>query len=60
MAATSRPDLVDVALLRPGRIDKSLYCGFPSEDERKAILKVYLDKFKFRCDTSNGDSNNNE
>ena len=47
MAATSRPDLVDVALLRPGRIDKSVYCGFPDEDERKEIIKVYLRKFQF-------------
>jgi peroxin-1 len=48
MAATSRPDLVDVALLRPGRIDKSVYCGFPSVEERKAIIKVYLEKFKYK------------
>lgn len=45
MAATSRPDLVDVALLRPGRIDKSVYCGFPDEIERREILQVYLRKF---------------
>jgi peroxin-1 len=37
MAATSRPDLVDVALLRPGRVDKSVYCGFPNEEERSEI-----------------------
>ena len=42
MAATSRPDLVDVALLRPGRIDKSVYCGFPDDTERREILQVYL------------------
>lgn len=48
MAATSRPDLVDVALLRPGRIDKSVYCGFPSVEERDEIIRVYLKKFSFR------------
>jgi len=47
MAATSRPDLVDVALLRPGRIDKSVYCGFPDEYERREIIDVYLRKFRF-------------
>ena len=50
MAATSRPDLVDVALLRPGRIDKSVYCGFPDLSERKDILNVYLNKFNYTRD----------
>ena len=38
MAATSRPDMIDPALLRPGRIDKSVYCSFPDLDERKHII----------------------
>ena len=46
MAATSRPDLVDPALLRPGRLDKQLYCGFPSTKERAAILHVVARKMK--------------
>ena len=50
MAATSRPDLVDVALLRPGRIDKAVYCGFPEEEERREIAEVYLRKFNFHGD----------
>ncbi|KAG1469689.1 hypothetical protein G6F56_003111 [Rhizopus delemar] len=34
LAATSRPDLIDPALLRPGRLDKALLCGMPSTKER--------------------------
>ncbi|KAF1329603.1 Peroxisome biogenesis factor, partial [Globisporangium splendens] len=40
LAATSRPDMIDPALLRPGRLDKSLYCGFPTEEERVDILRA--------------------
>ncbi|KAJ3330209.1 Peroxisome biosynthesis protein pex1 [Gonapodya sp. JEL0774] len=39
LAATSRPDLIDPALLRPGRLDKSLLCGMPTFEERKDILQ---------------------
>ncbi|KAI8462048.1 adenosinetriphosphatase [Phakopsora pachyrhizi] len=38
LAATSRPDLIDPALLRPGRLDKSLLCSMPNERERIEIL----------------------
>ncbi|KAL4093598.1 hypothetical protein PRIC1_011030 [Phytophthora ramorum] len=40
LAATSRPDMIDPALLRPGRLDKSLYCGFPNKEERLDILRA--------------------
>ena len=40
VAATSRPDLIDAALLRPGRLDRLLYCGFPTEQERRDILEA--------------------
>jgi len=40
LAASSRPDLIDPALLRPGRLDKSLFCGFPNEKERRGILRA--------------------
>ncbi|ORY82467.1 P-loop containing nucleoside triphosphate hydrolase protein [Protomyces lactucae-debilis] len=48
LAATSRPDLIDPALLRPGRLDKSLLCDMPSRSDRLSILqalsrKLHLD-----------------
>ncbi|KAJ0975826.1 hypothetical protein J5N97_017791 [Dioscorea zingiberensis] len=39
-AATSRPDLLDAALLRPGRLDRLLFCDFPTWQERFDILTV--------------------
>lgn len=38
LAATNRPDIVDPAILRPGRFEKVLYVGFPSPDDRQEIL----------------------
>lgn len=38
MAATNRPDIVDPAVLRPGRLDKILYVGLPKEEDRSEIL----------------------
>uniref|UniRef100_A0A4W5R945 Peroxisomal ATPase PEX1 n=1 Tax=Hucho hucho TaxID=62062 RepID=A0A4W5R945_9TELE len=40
LAATSRPDLIDPALLRPGRLDKSLYCPPPDQEARVEILRA--------------------
>ena len=44
MGATSRPDLIDPALLRPGRLDRSLYCPLPNLPDRKEILISSLQK----------------
>ncbi|KAL6466352.1 hypothetical protein MHYP_G00241560 [Metynnis hypsauchen] len=38
MAATNRPDIIDPAVLRPGRLDKTLYVGLPPPADRHAIL----------------------
>lgn len=40
LAATSRPDLIDSALLRPGRLDKSLICDMPNLEDRMDILQA--------------------
>ena len=44
MAASSRPDLIDPALLRPGRIDNLVHCSLPDKIEMKEILNVLSDK----------------
>ncbi|GFF54881.1 peroxisome biosynthesis protein PAS1 [Aspergillus udagawae] len=44
LAATSRPDLIDPALLRPGRLDKSLLCDMPSHSDRLDIIRAVSTK----------------
>ena len=39
LASTSRPELVDPALLRPGRIDKAVLCDLPDTEDRTDILR---------------------
>ncbi|MDY6931189.1 MAG: AAA family ATPase, partial [Halobacteriota archaeon] len=41
IAATNRPDMVDNALLRPGRLDRLIYVKPPSEDEIEEIFKIH-------------------
>ncbi len=41
IAATNRPDLLDTALLRPGRFDRILLVNAPEEEGRKMILKIH-------------------
>jgi proteasome regulatory subunit len=43
IAATNRPDILDDALLRPGRFDRVIEIPIPDDASRKAILKVHLD-----------------
>jgi transitional endoplasmic reticulum ATPase len=42
IAATNRPDIVDPAILRPGRFDKLIYVPEPDNESRLAIFKIYV------------------
>ncbi|XP_062955745.1 peroxisomal ATPase PEX1 isoform X1 [Cynocephalus volans] len=50
LAATSRPDLIDPALLRPGRLDKCVYCPPPDQVSRLEILNVLSDSLPLAND----------
>lgn len=44
MAATNRPDILDAALMRPGRFDRQIAVDLPDKKEREAIMGVHLRK----------------
>ena len=44
LAATNRPDVLDAALLRPGRFDRQVVVAMPDVQEREAILKIHMAK----------------
>ena len=50
MAATNRPDVLDPALLRPGRFDRQVVVALPDVQERLAILKIHAAKIKMAED----------
>jgi ribosome biogenesis ATPase len=50
IGATNRPDIVDPAMVRPGRLDKMLYVDLPTPTERIAILKAQAQKTPFAPD----------
>ena len=50
VAATNRPDLIDSALLRPGRIDRVLYVPPPDAEARKEIFNIHLRKTPIDAD----------
>ena len=52
LAATNRADILDPALLRPGRFDRQIYIGVPDIKGRVEILKVHARKKPFEDDVS--------
>jgi len=50
IAATNRPDIIDPAMLRPGRLDKLLYVPLPSNEDRISILKTMTRKLPIGSD----------
>ncbi|ETN11396.1 hypothetical protein PPTG_10288 [Phytophthora nicotianae INRA-310] len=52
VAATNRPDLLDPALMRPGRIDRALYVSPPDVPAREQILQIHTRKTPLASDVS--------
>jgi len=52
MAATNRPDVLDPALLRPGRFDRRVVIDLPDRNDREAILKVHSKEKPFAEDVN--------
>ncbi len=52
LATTNRPDMLDPALLRPGRFDKQILIGVPDTNGRKEILKVHTRKMPLAKDVN--------
>jgi ribosome biogenesis ATPase len=52
IAATNRPDIIDPAMLRPGRLDKLLYVPLPSKEDRLEILKTACRKVPISSDVN--------
>lgn len=47
LAASSKPHLIDPALLRPGRIDKHVFLDYPTSEERFDLLNIFGEVIKF-------------
>lgn len=49
VAATNKPEVIDGALLRPGRFDSVVYIGLPDEEARREILQTQFEKSSYQC-----------
>lgn len=50
LGATNRPEILDAALLRPGRFDRKITIDLPTKKERDELFNFYLKKLKFNFD----------
>ncbi|KAK3899977.1 P-loop containing nucleoside triphosphate hydrolase protein [Staphylotrichum tortipilum] len=57
IGATNRPDIIDEAIRRPGRLGTSIYVGLPSAEDRVAILKTLYRNTVARARAPDGNSN---
>jgi proteasome regulatory subunit len=48
IAATNRKDILDQAIVRPGRLDRLIYCGNPDEEGIKEIFKIHSKNMKIK------------
>lgn len=55
IAATNRPDILDLALLRPGRFDRFISIPMPNKETREVILKIHTRKMKLSDGVDFGD-----
>ena len=60
IAVSSRPELIDQALLRPGRLDFHIYCKFPNFEERADIFRVMCKKIEVNADFNQLSERTNE
>lgn len=51
VAATNRPDIIDPAMCRPGRLDKLLFVDLPTADERSEIMRTVIRKVRLVPDS---------
>lgn len=52
LAATNKPEMLDLALMRPGRLDTILYVGLPDLDARREILSIELTRMDVAQDVN--------
>lgn len=58
VAATNRPDKIDKALLRPGRLDRIIYVGLPDEETRREIFNIKLQNMPIAKEENIADKEN--